>query len=104
MLKRLLLLGLLCAAFLLLMGLMVFSTADKLPPPRTPGVETAYLPVKAGLDIYGDILAPSHSAFRLMAPIVPLTNNTSAAFILPRCGRPYFQIFYHAFHFSDRAG
>jgi hypothetical protein len=103
MLKRLLLLGLLCSAFLLLMSLMVSATAEYVPP-RIPAVETALLPARVGLDFSGNIPVPSHTAPQFGAAGEPLMGSTSGETILPRYGRPYYMIFYHAFHFSDRAG
>ena len=100
MLKRLLVLALLCAAFVLLLGLMVISQAES-PAPRSVVVaQSVFLPVPApGRGVASDDT-------RSIAPKPEMPQQGVSRFVenLAELCRPFYLQRYFAFHYSSEAG
>ena len=102
MLKRLLFLGLLCAGFALLTGLMVQNVAHGGTPPRFGGYETPYFaPAPAQADARAAQALPAKQDACVTQHLRPCVQGPLAD---PALDKPFEESRYHAFHLSDKAG
>lgn len=101
MLKRIVLLAFLCAAFMLLLGLMVKPVSQQAPLPRAYP-QRALLPQTPETQKAGQHQAETGCQ---------LADSPAQPHLLQACTRqpvlltaPYHRQFYAAFHYSDEAG
>lgn len=102
MLKRLLLLAFLCAAFVLLLGLMVISHADNPVPRPAVAAQSALMPSPA--PAAGREMQPSEGLAAALQAEGPACGSCLVAVGVADLCQPFHLQQYFAFHYSSEAG
>jgi hypothetical protein len=104
MARRLLFLGLLCAAVTLMMGLMVVEAESGLAPPRFGSYETPFLAPASACPRTDTYAAPEWSPQAPGAENAGISPVRAERAATPAVRKPPLLGHFEAFHLSDRAG